>query len=303
MKTKAQFALLASILYFLLITIRARAQNPIIQYDSLYSTVLKEHRAIKLIFPKKYTPTLTDRFDVLYVLDGEWNTSLSEKVYEFLELAKFIPTNLMIVSIPNSYKNGINMRERDFTPTSTEKKDGKFREMKSSHMFGGASNFLQFLKKELVPFVNKKYPTKPENNILYGTSLGGLFAIYAYLQEPTLFRSYLTVEPSLWWDNGYVSKTAMKGLANNKTTTNTLWISSRDGQALSVMGIARFDSVLALKAPDKLQWKVASYSNETHFSAIWKGIYDGLKFTYVKSKTDGALVNRANTLEQFKSEN
>jgi CubicO group peptidase (beta-lactamase class C family)/predicted alpha/beta superfamily hydrolase len=303
MKTKAQFACVASLIYIFFLSIQAQAQNPISQYDSLYSAVLKEHRPFKIIFPKKYNPSSTDRFDVLYVLDGEWNTSLAEKVYEFLEFAKFIPTNMLIVSVPNYYRNGINMRERDFTPTSTENKDAKFGWMKSSLISGGASNFLQFLKKELVPFINKKYPTKPENNILYGTSLGGLFAIYTYLQEPTLFKSYLTVEPSLWWDNGYMTKTAVKSLANDKSPANTLWISSRDGEALSEMGIASFDSALTQKAPDNLHWKVASYSNETHFSAIWKGIYDGLKFTYAKSKTDGALMNRANTLEKFRSEN
>ena len=69
------------------------------------------------------------------------------------------------------------------------------------------------------------------------------------------------------------------------------------------MGISSFDSLLTLKAPNDLQWKVEGYPNETHFSAIWKGIYDGLKFTYVKSKTDGTLVNRANALDKFRLEN
>ena len=303
MKIKARFPFTASIIYFFLLSIQARTQNPIIQYDSLYSTVLKENRSIKIIFPKKVNSGLKDRVDVLYVLDGEWNTSLAEKVYDFLEFAKFIPTNMIIVSVPNYYKAGINMRDRDFTPTSTENKEGKFTWMRSSLISGGADNFLLFLKDELVPYVNKKYHTKTENNILYGTSLGGLFAIYAYLEEPTLFKSYLTVEPSLWWDNGYINKIALKRLNNIKGTANTLWISSRDGEAVRDMGISNFDSLLALNTPDNLHWKVEPYSNETHFSTIWKGIYDGLKFTYVKSKTDGALVNRANTLDKFKSEN
>ncbi|HMG89211.1 MAG TPA: alpha/beta hydrolase-fold protein [Chryseolinea sp.] len=259
----------------------------------MYSNVLKEQRPIRIILPKKYDPGLTDRFDVLYVLDGEWNTSLAEKVNEFLGHAKFIPGNMIIVSIPNYYKNGVNMRERDFTPTSTENKDAKFSWMKSSLNSGGAGNFLLFLKDELVPFVNSKYRANIENNILYGTSSGGLFAIYAYLNEPRLFKSYVTVEPSLWWDKEYINRIASEKLENNKGIRNTLWISSRDGGAQVEMGISGFDSLLKLKAPDGLQWKVEVYPNETHFSAIWKGIYDGLKFTYVTSKTDGTLVNKA----------
>jgi predicted alpha/beta superfamily hydrolase len=291
MKIKTRFALIMSVIYFLLLSIQARTQNSSIQYGSLYSNILKEQRSIKVILPKKYNSSLTDRFDVLYVLDGEWNTSLVEKVYEFLEYAKFIPPNIIIVSVPNYYKNGINMRDRDFTPTSTENSDRKFAWMKSSLISGGASNFLLFLKEELVPFVNRKYRAKIENNIFYGTSSGGLFAIYAYLHEPTLFKSYLTVEPSLWWDKEYINKIASEKLENKEGIRNTLWISSRDGSAQVEMGISSFDSLLTLKAADDLQWKVEAYPNETHFSAIWKGIYDGLKFTYVKSKTDGTLVN------------
>ncbi len=295
MKIKAQFVFIASIIYFLLVSMPAWTQASLVQKDSLYSKYLKEQRPIKIILPKNYKNSSAEKFDVLYVLDGEWNTSLAEKVYEFLEHAKFIPTNIIIVSVPNFYKNGINMRERDFTPTSTENKEGKFSWMKSSLISGGASNFLLFLKEELVPFVNRKYNTAIENNILYGTSSGGLFAIYAYLYEPTVFKSYLTVEPSLWWDKEYINKIALGRLQNKEGIKNTLWISSRDGNAQDEMGIFGFDSLLTLKAPTDLQWKVEAYPNETHFSAIWKGIYDGLKFTYVKSKTDGALINRANT--------
>lgn len=286
MKNRIQLGVILPLIYFLLVSNPAWAQNHIIQSDSLYSTHLKEQRQIQVIFLKKYNPSSKDRFDVFYVLDGEWNTSLSETVYEFLEYAQFIPTNMMIVSIPNQYKNETNLRERDFTPTRIENYD----------ISGGADNFLLFLKEELVPFINKKYPTNIGNNILYGTSWGGLFAIYTYLHEPTLFKSYLTVEPVLKWDNGYLNQIALEKLENMNGTKNTLWISSRDGKDFQKMGIANFDSLLALKAPDGLIWKVEAYPNETHFSAIWKGLYDGLKFTYTKSKSDGKIVNRANTI-------
>jgi CubicO group peptidase (beta-lactamase class C family)/predicted alpha/beta superfamily hydrolase len=302
MKIEPCFALTAAVIYLFFLSIEARPQNAVIQYDSLYSNVLKEQRPIKIILPKMYDK-VTDRFDVLYVLDGEWNTSLTEKVCEFLGFAKFIPANVIIVGVPNYYKNGTNMRDRDFTPTSTENSDAKFWWMKSSLISGGAGNFLLFLKNELVPFVNKKYRTKTENNILYGTSSGGLFTIYAYLHEPMLFKSYLTVEPSLWWDKEYVNRIASGKLEARAGIRNTLWIGSRDGAALAEMGISAFDSLLRLKAPNDLQWKVEAYPNETHFSAIWKGLYDGLKFTYVKAQTDGTLVNRADTPYKFRLEN
>lgn len=285
MKTKIRLPLIPSLIYFLFTSIPAWTQDHVIRSDSLYSTHLKELRQVQMIFPKKYDLSSKGSFDVFYVLDGEWNTSLSEVVHGFLEYNQFVPTNMLIVSIPNQYENEINMRERDFTPTQA----------KNYNISGGANNFLLFLKNELVPFINEKYPTNIGNNILYGTSWGGLFAIYTYLHEPTLFKSYLTVEPVLKWDNGYLNKIAPEKLENIKGTKNTLWISSRDGKDFERMGIAHFDSLLTLNAPEGLIWKVETYPNETHSSAIWKGLYDGLKFTYTKSKADGEIVNRANT--------
>jgi predicted alpha/beta superfamily hydrolase len=271
------------LLLFLIFSPFIQAQHHVTEYDSVYSVHLKELRQIKISIPKKYDANSKEKLDVLYVLDGEWATSLSETVYEFLEYAQFIPTNMIIVSIPNYYKDGVNMRRRDFIPSQT----------KTQAVPIGTTNFLSFLQEELIPFIDEKYPTNTENNILYGSSLGGLFTVYTYLEKPTLFKSYISIEPVLRLGENYISKIASERFEKIKDSKNTLWISSRDGKAFKEMGIAQFESLLALKAPKNLHWKVAAYPNETHFSAIWKGIYDGLKFTYTKSKTSKKIMNRA----------
>jgi hypothetical protein len=212
-------------------------------------------------------------------LDGEWNTSLTSTVYNFLAFAKFVPQDLIIIGINNSSKNNINLRDRDFTPTNTE----------YGPVSGGGKNFLSFIKNELLPYIQENYPAKKEGSTLYGTSLGGLFVLYAFLMEPQLFKSYLTVEPSLWWDHNYLAGLASKKLNEMKSLNNTLWISSRDGIALQQMGINSIDSVLRHNAPPGLLWKTVGYANETHFSAIWKGIYDGLKFSYTGHLIEGNI--------------
>lgn len=270
---KIHFGLVAASIFLVLSAIQIKAQTDPAPSDSLYSKILNEQRQFKIIYPKKYDRNSNETFDVLYVLDGEWNTSLTETVYGFLEYAKFVPTNIIIVSVPNHYKDSVNMRDRDFTPTA----------MDNTPFSGGADKFLQFLKQELMPLVNKKIPNKIGDNVLYGTSLGGLFTIYAYLQNPTLFKSYLTVEPSLWWDKQYINQIAPEKL-KKINGTNTLWISNRDGEPLMGMGVSPFDVHLKSNTPTGLRWKTEAYSNETHFSTIWKGIYDGLKFIYEKPK-------------------
>ncbi|QMU26732.1 alpha/beta hydrolase-fold protein [Adhaeribacter radiodurans] len=271
---------LVLLICFLLHSSPVKAQKTNTLQDSLYSSILKETRKIQVILPENYKAGTSEKYDVLYILDGEWNTALAIQLYGFMEYARYIPKNMILVSVPNLYRKDLNLRDRDFTPSS----------VKEGPVSGGAAKFLAFLKNELIPYINNSFPTKKENNTLYGTSLGGMFAVYAFLQEPTLFKSYLTVEPSLWWDKGYLNKLAETKLTTMTGVNNTLWLSVRDGKDYHGMGVAAFDSILQKKAPSGLIWQVARYPDETHFSTIWKGVYDGLRFSYTGHLHEGNIL-------------
>jgi hypothetical protein len=133
-----------------------------------------------------------------------------------------------------------------------------------------------------MPYIDKIYPTNGEN-ILYGHSLGGLFAMYVLLTEPQLFSSYLAVDPSFWWDDDYITNLASKKL-NGLPLDKILYISGREGH-YAEMGIDKMELTLKEKAPAGLLWKVVAYSEETHSSLKFKSMYDGLKFAYAGYKT------------------
>jgi hypothetical protein len=173
----------------------------------------------------------------------------------------------LLVGVNNTFANGTNMRERDFTPTKT------------GGVSGGAPAFLRFFKEELMPHIMQKYHAKPTGHTLYGGSLGGLFAMYALFHEPSLFTSYIAIDPSLWWDDYYLNKQAAALLPGLKFH-NTLWIVGRTGSAYHHMGTSGMDTVLQRASPAGLQWQVSIYDNDTHYSSNFKGFYDGLKFSY-----------------------
>ena len=246
-------------------TISSFAQDPLIMQDSLYSAILKEQRNIQIVYPKGYNPASSEKYEVLYCLEGIPAFVRSE--YNFLAGEGFIP-NLILVGLPNTIKNGVNMRDRDFTPTHTYGETG------------GAGKFLSFLKDELMPFMQKHYPVKNNGHTLFGGSLSGLFTVYAFLKDPALFTSYIAIDPSLWWDNFYMRRSAAQFIKDFGRLNNTLWIAGREGNAYHSMGIARMDSVLASKKITGLNWKTQLYVNETHYSTQFKGLWDGLKFSY-----------------------
>jgi predicted alpha/beta superfamily hydrolase len=234
-------------------------------HDSLYSAALQEERHIDIVLPKDYDPAKPEKYEVLYCLEGVSDFVTTE--YNFLSGEGFIP-DLILVGVLNTQKNGVTNRDRDLTPTHT---DGET---------GGADKYLSYLKDELLPYMQKHYPVKSSGHSLYGGSLSGLLAVYAFLKEPTLFTSYIAVDPSLWWDNFWPVQYAAKRFAGFGVLHNTLWLAGREGSAFRYMGVEKMDSLLSLHAPTGLVWQRRLYDNETHYSTQFKGLWDGLKFSY-----------------------
>jgi predicted alpha/beta superfamily hydrolase len=70
----------------------------------------------------------------------------------------------------------------------------------SGYQSGGADEYLRFLEKGLMPFVEKRYRVDASRRTLGGHSFGGLFAAWVMFVKPKLFENYIISGPSLWFD-------------------------------------------------------------------------------------------------------
>lgn len=87
-------------------------------------------------------------------------------------------------------------RTLNFTPTAAESvKGGATRENT-----GGASNFTRFLREELIPLLEEKYPIGTER-LFIGHSFAGLLGSYILQHQTDIFQTYLLFDPSYWWDD------------------------------------------------------------------------------------------------------
>lgn len=101
------------------------------------------------------------------------------------------------------------LRNRDFTPTS----DASFEELGKTmqpgwtpllpegRRMGRAAEFLAFLRAEVQPFVEERFGAAHERSILFGSSLGGLFSLWAFLTAPESFGAFIATSPAIWWDH------------------------------------------------------------------------------------------------------
>ncbi len=246
----------------------AKAQDTVInvaylgRLESIHSSVLNQDRLIQVFLPPGYKAGSPEKYDVLYNLDGgNWNTGLIAQIQHFAETQDFMPPTI-IVSIIEPDRNA------DLAPTHLD----------TWNHSGNADKFLAFIKNELIPFVNGHYPSNGDNT-LWGHSLSGMFVLYTLVNEPALFKSYIALDPSVWWDDCYVIRMAAARLPTIPFQHTTFFIAGRDNDT-SLMKQDSLHVVLRNNAPTNLKWKFVSYPDETHSSMRLKGTFDGLKFSY-----------------------
>lgn len=144
---------------------------------------------------------------------------------------------------------------------------------------GGAGDFIRFFEKELIPYIDKNYKTE-SYKVLVGHSFGGLFALYALLNQPDLFDAYLAIDPSIWYHEQILIKLAEKQLPELKNRERSIFITGRTGEGLREMGIPSLEELLKASAPKDLNWKIVTYSDEDHGSVTFKSAYDGLRYFF-----------------------
>ena len=166
--------------------------------DSLSSKILEETKAYYVQLPRNYENSPNRSYPVAYILDGEVLLNSLYNVHEFYS-GGFMP-EMILVGLSNSKNRTFNL--------TTSKVTERFG-MPYNEPTGGASAYTDFLEKELIPLIDKKYRTTGYRTLI-GHSYGGLFTINTLLKRPHLFENYLAIDPSLDWDNQKLIKEAQE---------------------------------------------------------------------------------------------
>jgi predicted alpha/beta superfamily hydrolase len=226
----------------------------------LHSKAMNEDRTIMIGVPDGYA-TSNKKYPVLYLLDGQWGFSSTVQTLGWLSNPRYgmIPQVIVV-----SLHTGDN-RTRDLAPTLD----------KQNNAGGGADKLYQFIKEELIPFVDKNYRTY-NYRVIGGASLGGLFVMYAFNNNPDLFNGYLSLSPSMWWDNMVMlDRTKDLLLKNPKLQSRVYLALTNEGIGMGVDSLA---SILGKYGSKELIWKYDKQQQEVHETVSYKGTWDGMKF-------------------------
>jgi predicted alpha/beta superfamily hydrolase len=162
-------------------------------------------------------------------------------------------------------------RERDFTVTKIK--------TKRPNNMGGGRNFLNFIEKELIPHIDKKYKTGPFRTLV-GHSLGGLLTLNSYMDENSVFNAYISIDPSILW-NEEMMKNKVDSISSISLDKKLYIATANQGEANYERNKQRHDSLYTLitKKSDKpLNIEIEYFEKENHRSVPLVALYEGLKY-------------------------
>lgn len=160
-------------------------------FTELDSEKLGEKRRVIVHLPLNYQKEPTKHYPVMYVLDAsKLDFDIANRLFA-LSTAGYVPETI-VVGILN-VKDG---RDRDLTPpfmqTQTEE---------PLSPMGKGDKFLDFIKLELIPYIQTTYRTTKYKGIT-GHSRGGLLVLFSLIKHPEIFDAYFAYSTPAWrFDN------------------------------------------------------------------------------------------------------
>jgi predicted alpha/beta superfamily hydrolase len=158
---------------------------------------------------------------------------------------------LILVGIENT------QRRRDLTGFTEVMKDKEI-----APVVGGSEKFRAFINNELFPEIDKRYRTTKEKSII-GESASGLFVMETFFLTPDMFDCYIAFDPSLWWNNHYLVRTAKEHLAKFPQAQKRIWFAGSD--ATDIAPFTKELATIFMKENNpNIKWNFSDEPNEKH---------------------------------------
>lgn len=139
--------------------------------------------------------------------------------------------------------------------------------------------FLNFLTKELKPYIAKQYATNNEH-LLMGSSMGGEFVVRALLEQPDEFDAYFAISPSIYYSNFQLVDKANTIAKSKQVIDKKLYLSvANEGWN---QGVEELTYHLKKSPIQGLDWTFTKREEESHGSISLGQAYQDLQDYYAQ---------------------
>ncbi|KAF2797817.1 siderophore esteras-like protein IroE-like protein [Melanomma pulvis-pyrius CBS 109.77] len=194
---------------------------------------------VEIAYPLNWTSQNEDTtVDTMYVLDGNALGLTATEAFRRRRPVEFNQPDTIVVSIgyPETIPDSPYSLHRgyDYQPPVC----ANCTPAPAPGVPSNADNFIEFIDDVLRPWVkDTAFPNAHfSRDALYGHSFGGLFVLYALLKRPSLFDTFLSASPALFWNDKYI----LNELGPLKTGSNYTSNSTKPAFQISYGALEQF---------------------------------------------------------------
>ena len=222
--------------------------------------------------PASFAKESARRYPVLYVTDAYWDFTTHINAYNSKVADRVVP-EFIIVGLGYAGQNldyG-QLRIGDLSPVKLPQPGDS----------GHADKFLATLEREIIPLVERDYRGDPAHRMLAGSSLGGLFTLYAMYTRPTLFEGYVAASPAVNVDNDWLIGLAKAYAATGKPIKARLYVTGAEWEWPAYLaGIKRYQALLPELNHPGLVFQNRIIDGERHGGTKPESYARGMRFVF-----------------------
>jgi uncharacterized protein len=226
--------------------------------------------------PGSYADHKDARYPVLYLCDGYWDFTLVNAFYGNLLYDKVVPEIILVgFGYQGDKPDYGRLRRWDYTPVPDTKPDVDAGES------GHASEFLDMLEHEIIPFVEREYRADASYRVLGGSSLGGLFTLYAAFAKPGLFQGYVAPSPAVGWEHDWLFGYEEAFAKSGQELRGRLFMTGAENEWPDFLASVRsFDARLRQRAYPGLVYEFRLVEGERHAGTKAESYNRGVRFAF-----------------------
>lgn len=246
--------------------------NGCIDERYLISSEVNSTFKLNIYLPLSYNET-KDIYPIMILTDASIGSGMAQATFDILTWGKTIP-EVIVIGIDYPYTNQTQLqryRFRDMTPTHVEGYEPS----------GDADKFINFIEKELFPYIENNYRVDTTDRAFYGHSLGGILGSHILLEKPYLFNRYVIGSPSYWWDENEIIK-RIQGMDKVGGKSDIVFYSYIGGNESNGMlnNWNTFNNLLKEKTSSQIHFRDQIYKDEGHFTVYMAAFSKAIKFIY-----------------------
>ncbi len=229
---------------------------------------------ISVALPGSYASQPQRRYPVLYVTDAYWDFPTVQTSYGNLVYDRTVPEFIIVgFGYAGEKLDFGTLRQWELSPVPVDKPTGES---------GHAAEFLEAIEQEIIPFVERTYRVDPGFRVMAGSSLGGLFTLYAMYTKPGLFQGYIAVSPAARehheWLLGYEDAFARSG----QPLKARLYLSAAEDEwPMFRAAIERFHERLAGRRYPGFVFQYRLVDGMRHAGTKAEGYVRGMQFVFL----------------------